>query len=114
MPSLPKRHKSPDPQLIERVRSEVRRILAVLDDAAVSGNLARLGQAFSGDALAELKARFTAYQAAGIQVSPFRESLHLEISGTAPASSPPRPPPAPPTSRSCFGWSLTARGSHGA
>jgi hypothetical protein len=80
MPSLPKRHKSPDPQLIERVRSEVRRILAVLDDAAVSGNLARLGQAFSGDALAELKARFTAYQAAGIQVSPVRESLHLEIS----------------------------------
>jgi hypothetical protein len=79
MPHLPKRRKSPDPQLIERTRSEMRRILAVLDDAAVSGNLSRLGQAFAGDALAELKARFTAYQAAGIQVSPFRESLHLEI-----------------------------------
>lgn len=83
MPNLPKRRKSPDPQLIERVRSEMRRILAVLDDAAVSGNLSRLGQAFAGDALPELKARFTAYQAAGIQVSPFRESLNLEISEIA-------------------------------
>lgn len=80
MPNLPKRRKAPDPQLTERIRSEMRRILALLDDAAVSGNLTRLGQAFSGEALAELKARFTAYQAAGIQVSPFRESLHLEIS----------------------------------
>lgn len=83
MPNLPKRRKSPDPQLVERVRSEIRRILAVLDDAAVSGNLTRLGQAFGGDALAELKARFTAYQAGGIQVSPFRESLNLEISDVA-------------------------------
>ena len=73
MPNLPKRRKSTDPAAIERIRSEMRRILAVLDDAAVSGNLTRLGQAFSGDALAEL-------QAAGIQVSPFRESLNLEIS----------------------------------
>jgi hypothetical protein len=80
MPNLPKRRKSPDPHVIERIRSEMRRILALLDDAAVSGNLSRLGQGFSGDALAELKARFTAYQAAGIQVSPFRESLNLEIS----------------------------------
>ncbi|MGC1183756.1 MAG: hypothetical protein WBA31_01210 [Candidatus Dormiibacterota bacterium] len=80
MPNLPKRRKAADPAAIERIRSEMRRILAVLDDAAVSGNLTRLGQAFSGDALAELKARFTAYQAAGIQVSPFRESLNLEIS----------------------------------
>jgi len=80
MPNLTKRRKAPDPQLVERIRSEMRRILAVLDDAAVSGNLSRLGQAFAGDALAELKARFTAYQAAGIQVNPFRESLHLEIS----------------------------------
>ncbi|HUY57750.1 MAG TPA: hypothetical protein VMV12_07965 [Candidatus Micrarchaeaceae archaeon] len=80
MPNLTKRRKAPDPQLVDRVRSEMRRILAVLDDAAVSGNLSRLGQAFAGDALAEVKARFTAYQAAGIQVSPFRESLHLEIS----------------------------------
>lgn len=80
MPNLPKRRKSTDPAAIERIRSEMRRILAVLDDAAVSGNLTRLGQAFSGDALAELRARFTAYQAAGIQVSPFRESLNLEIS----------------------------------
>jgi hypothetical protein len=55
----------------------------VLDDAATSGNLSRLGQAFAGDALAELKARFTAYQSAGIQVNPFRESLHLEISELA-------------------------------
>src|SRR5487761_621731 len=83
MPNLTKRRKAPDPQLTERIRSEMRRILALLDDAAVSGNLTRLGQAFSGDALAELKARFTAYQAAGIQVSPFRESLHLEISDVA-------------------------------
>jgi hypothetical protein len=83
MPNLPKRRKSPDPQLVDRIRSEMRRILAVLDDAAVSGNLTRLGQAFAGDALAELKARFTAYQAAGIQVSPFRESLNLEISDIA-------------------------------
>lgn len=83
MPNLPKRRKAPDPRLIDRIRSEIRRILAVLDDAAVSGNLTRLGQAFTGDALAELKARFTAYQAAGIQVSPFRESLHLEISDVA-------------------------------
>ena len=80
MPSLPKRSKSPDPRMIERVRSEVRRALAVLDDAAMSGNLARLGQAYCGDALTELRARFTAYQAAGIQVNPFRESLNLEIS----------------------------------
>jgi hypothetical protein len=80
MPNLPKRRKSPDPHVIERIRSEMRRILALLDDAAVSGNLSRLGQGFAGDALAELKARFTAYQAAGIQVSPFRESLNLEIS----------------------------------
>ncbi|MGA7173425.1 MAG: hypothetical protein WCB86_06920 [Candidatus Dormiibacterota bacterium] len=83
MPNLPKRRKSPDPQLVERIRSEMRRILAVLDDAAVSGNMSRLGQAFAGDALAELKARFTAYQSAGIQVSPFRESLNLEISEIA-------------------------------
>lgn len=80
MPSLPRRHRASDPHLVARIRSEVRRVLAVLDDAAVSGNLARLAQAFSGDALAELRARFTAYQSAGIQVSPFRESLHLEIS----------------------------------
>ncbi len=80
MPSLPRRHRSTDPRLVERIRSEVRRVLTVLDEAALSGNVARLGQAFSGDALAELRARFTAYQAAGIQVSPFRESLHLEIS----------------------------------
>ncbi|MGH7758743.1 MAG: hypothetical protein ACREN7_05485, partial [Candidatus Dormibacteria bacterium] len=32
-----------------------------------------------GDALAELKARFTAYQSAGIQVSPFRDGIHLEV-----------------------------------
>ncbi|MGH7704569.1 MAG: hypothetical protein ACRENY_01740 [Candidatus Dormibacteria bacterium] len=83
MPNLPKRRKAPDPQLSERIRSEMRRILAILDDAAASGNLSRLGQAFAGDALAELKARFTAYQSAGIQVSPFRESLNLEISEVA-------------------------------
>ncbi|HEY6538622.1 MAG TPA: hypothetical protein VI138_06235 [Candidatus Dormibacteraeota bacterium] len=83
MPNLPKRRRAPDPQLVDRIRSEVRRILAILDDAAVSGNLSRLGQAFAGDALAELRARFTAYQAAGIQVSPFRESLNLEISDIA-------------------------------
>ncbi|MGH7643670.1 MAG: hypothetical protein ACRENX_11810 [Candidatus Dormibacteria bacterium] len=83
MPNLPKRRKSPDSQLLDRIRSEMRRILAILDDAAVSGNVSRLGQAFAGDALAELKARFTAYQAAGIQVSPFRESLNLEISEIA-------------------------------
>ncbi|MGH7608582.1 MAG: hypothetical protein ACREOD_01370, partial [Candidatus Dormibacteria bacterium] len=76
--------RSPDPHLLDRARSEVRRILAVLDDAASSGNLTRLGQAFAGDALAELKARFGAYQMAGIQVSPFRESLHLEVSDLSP------------------------------
>jgi hypothetical protein len=83
VPSLPGRRKAPAPRSVERIRSEIRRILAVLDDAATSGNLSRLGQAFAGDALAELKARFTAYQSAGIQVNPFRESLHLEISELA-------------------------------
>lgn len=77
MPSL--RRRTPDPKLSERVRSELNRVLASLDDAAMTGNLARLGQSFSGDALSEIRARFSAYQMAGIQVSPFRESLHLEV-----------------------------------
>ncbi len=55
MPNLPKRRKPADPQTLDRIRSEMRRILALLDDAAVSGNLSRLGQAFAGDALAELE-----------------------------------------------------------
>ncbi len=84
MPNLPKLRRNPDPHRLDRVRSEVRRILAVLDDAATSGNLSRLGQAFSGDALAELKARFSAYQMAGIQVSPFRESIHVEVAELSP------------------------------
>lgn len=62
----------------ERCRSEFTRILAVVDEAAMTGNLARLSQGFGGDALSEIQARFNAYQMAGIQVSPFRESVHLE------------------------------------
>jgi hypothetical protein len=54
-------------------------MLAVLDDVAVTGNLAKLGQSFAGDALSEIRSRFSAYQMAGIQVSPFRESLNLEV-----------------------------------
>jgi hypothetical protein len=77
MPSL--RRRTPDPKLAERVRSELKRVLAILDDAAMTGNLARLGQSFAGDALSEIRARFSAYQMAGIQVSPFRESLNLEV-----------------------------------
>ena len=79
MPSLPLRRRSSSPQLAERLRSELQRALAIMDDAAMTGNLTRLGQAFSGGALSEVRARFSAYQMAGIQVSPYRESLHLEV-----------------------------------
>jgi hypothetical protein len=77
MPSL--RRRPTDPNLADRVRSEVTRMLAILDDAAMTGNLAKLGQCFAADALSEIRARFSAYQMAGIQVSPFRESLNLEV-----------------------------------
>ncbi|MHB8395423.1 MAG: hypothetical protein ACYDC5_13225, partial [Candidatus Dormibacteria bacterium] len=79
MPSNPLRRRSPHPETLARARSEVQRALALLDDAATTGNLVRLGQAFSGDALSEVRSRFSAYQMAGIQVSPYRESLHLEM-----------------------------------
>ena len=80
MPSIPLRRRAQSSELPSRCRSELQRILATLDDAAMTGNLARLGQAFSGDALSEIRARFHAYQMAGIQVSPFREALHVEMS----------------------------------
>ncbi len=76
---MPLRRRSSHSELLSRARSEVQRALSVLDDAAMTGNLARLGQAFAGDALSEVRSRFSAYQMAGIQVSPFRESLHLEM-----------------------------------
>jgi hypothetical protein len=79
MPSIPLRRRAQSPELQSRCRSEVQRILATLDDAALTGNLARLGQAFSGDALSEIRGRFHAYQMAGIQVSPFREALQVEV-----------------------------------
>ncbi|MGA9774974.1 MAG: hypothetical protein WBU92_03525, partial [Candidatus Dormiibacterota bacterium] len=66
---------------------ELVRALAVVDEAATTGNLARLGQALTGDALSEVQARFQAYQMAGIQVSPFRESLHLEVAPGGSSSS---------------------------
>ncbi|MHB1526263.1 MAG: hypothetical protein ACYDEA_09160 [Candidatus Dormibacteria bacterium] len=88
MPSFSMRRRSASPQLLERLRSELQRALAIMDDAAMTGNLTRLGQAFAGDALSEVRARFSAYQMAGIQVSPFRESLHLEVSGGASPSGP--------------------------
>ncbi|MHB1501062.1 MAG: hypothetical protein ACYCYK_07845 [Candidatus Dormibacteria bacterium] len=69
---------------LERSRSEIQRAMAALDDAARTGNLARLGQAFAGDALSEVRSRFHAYQMAGIQVSPFRESLHVEVATDRP------------------------------
>lgn len=88
MPGLPLRRRSANPQLGDRLRSELQRALAIMDDAAMTGNLTRLGQAFAGAALSEVRARFSAYQMAGIQVSPYRESLHLEVA-REPASSAP-------------------------
>jgi hypothetical protein len=58
--------------------------MAVVDEVARTGNLARLGQAFAGDALSEVRSRFHAYQMAGIQVSPYRESLHVEVAPSRP------------------------------
>lgn len=85
MPNIPLRRRAGSAQIEERCRSELTRILAVVDEAAMTGNLARLSQGFAGDALSEIQSRFKAYQMAGIQVSPFRESVHLEagrVSGT--------------------------------
>ena len=79
MPANPLRRRPSSAQLAERARAELQRALAVLDEAAASGNLARLGQALAGDALSEVQARFHAYQMAGIQVSPFREALQVEV-----------------------------------
>lgn len=79
MPGLPLRRRATSPQTLERARAELDRVLGVLDEAASTGNLARLGQALTGDALSEVQGRFRAYQMAGIQVSPYRESLHLEV-----------------------------------
>ncbi len=66
-----------------RARTELQRILGVLDQAAVTGNLSRLAQAFCGAALAEIQGRFAAYQMAGIQVHPQRESVQVEVESLA-------------------------------
>lgn len=79
MPSNPLRRRGPGSDQLDRGRSELQRAMAVVDEVARTGNLARLGQAFAGDALSEVRSRFHAYQMAGIQVSPFRESLHVEL-----------------------------------
>ena len=79
MPSNPLRRRPTTPQLAERARAELQRALAIVDEAAATGNLARLGLALAGDALSEVQARFHAYQMAGIQVSPFREGLQAEV-----------------------------------
>ncbi|MHB1575431.1 MAG: hypothetical protein ACYCX9_02805 [Candidatus Dormibacteria bacterium] len=84
MPSMPMRRRAPSSDQLDRGRSELQRAMAVVDDVARTGNLARLGQAFAGDALSEVRSRFHAYQMAGIQVSPFRESLHVELAPARP------------------------------
>lgn len=79
MPSIPIRRRLARPDQLERGKSELQRVMATVDEVARTGNLARLGQAFAGDALSEVRSRFHAYQMAGIEVSPFRESLHVEL-----------------------------------
>ncbi len=79
MPNNPLRRRPTSSQLGERARAELQRALAAVDEAAATGNLARLGLALAGDALSEVQARFHAYQMAGIQVSPFREGLQVEL-----------------------------------
>ena len=79
MPTNPLRRRPTSPQFAERAGTELQRALAIVDEAAATGNLARLGLALTGDALSEVQARFHAYQMAGIQVSPFREGLQVEV-----------------------------------
>lgn len=69
----------PRPPELSRCRAEVRRILEILDDVTTSGNDHRLSEGFGGDALREVGARLRAYRAAGVSVSPFRESLQIQL-----------------------------------